>query len=158
MEPLQEQLLEAWRTNNRINLFLIDQISDEGMRSTLSKRGGRDVTRQFTHMHNVRFYLLEGRATDLAESLRKFVAKDEPDKDELKANLVASGERIETFLVDCAAGVAKRRGFKKGVVTHLGYLIAHESHHRGNILLTLKTCGHNLDKKTRYAIWNWDRI
>ena len=35
-----EQMLEAWHTNNRINLFLIDHISDEGLRCTLSARGG----------------------------------------------------------------------------------------------------------------------
>jgi hypothetical protein len=40
---LRAQVLETWRTNNRINLFLIDQISDEGMQCTLSKRGGRNV-------------------------------------------------------------------------------------------------------------------
>ena len=35
-----DDVLEAWRSNNRINLLLFDQISDEGMRCTLSKRGG----------------------------------------------------------------------------------------------------------------------
>ncbi len=36
-----DDMLEAWHTNNRINLFLIDRISDEGLRCTLSSRGGR---------------------------------------------------------------------------------------------------------------------
>ena len=153
-----EQLLEAWRTNNRINLFLIDEISDEGMKCTLSTRGGRNVVRQFCHVHNNRLYLLENRARDLAEGLHKFETKEEPGKKRLKECLEASGERIETFLRDGAAGVPKRRVFKKGVIAHLGYLIAHESHHRGNILLTIKQCGHNLDQAKRYAIWNWEKI
>jgi hypothetical protein len=28
------ELLESWRTNNRIHLFLIDQITDDGMACT----------------------------------------------------------------------------------------------------------------------------
>jgi hypothetical protein len=43
---LVEQMLQAWETNNRINLFLLDRISEEGLRCTLSKHGGRDVARQ----------------------------------------------------------------------------------------------------------------
>jgi uncharacterized damage-inducible protein DinB len=103
-------------------------------------------------------YLLENRAKDLAEGLFKFETEEEPSKKRLKEHLEASSSRIEAFLEDSAAGTAKRRVFKKGVIPHLGYLIAHESHHRGNILLTLKQCGHNLDQATRYAIWNRDKI
>ena len=62
------------------------------------------------------------------------------------------------FLEQCAVGIAKRRCFKKGVIATLGYCIAHESHHRGNILLTLKECGHKLDQKTQYALWDWDKM
>ena len=47
---------------------------------------------------------------------------------------------------------------KKGVVSMLGYFIAHESHHRGSILLTLKECGHKVDQKVQYKIWDWDRM
>lgn len=158
MDNALEQILEAWRTNNRIGLFLIDHISDEGMKCTLSKRGGRNVVRQFCHLHNVRVWHLESRAKDLAKSLHKFETHDEPDKKTLKKHFVASSERIETFLTECLAGKPKRRGFKKGVIANLSYFIAHDSHHRGNILLTLKECGQNLDQKTRYAIWNWDKI
>lgn len=34
---------------------------------------------------------------------------------------------------------------------------AHESHHSGNILLTLKQSGHPVQQDVRYAIWDWDR-
>ena len=158
MSDYLEQALEAWRTNNRINEILIDAISEEGMRSTLSTRGGRDVTGQFCHLHNVRYWQLEARAKELIQGLHKFPTKAAPDKDELKENLAQSADRVETFLREAAEGKPKRRGFKRGLMQHVSYFICHESHHRGNILLTIKQCGHNVDKDTRYAIWNWDKI
>ncbi|UCD25131.1 MAG: hypothetical protein JSW51_04180 [Gemmatimonadota bacterium] len=153
-----EELKEAWHTNNRINLFLIDHISDAGMKCTLSKRGGRDVARQFAHMHNVRVWHLEKRAKDLAEGLVLFETKVTPDKSALRGALKASATAMEEFLGGVLLGQPKRRGFKKGIFTTLAYIVAHESHHRGSILLTLKECGHKLDQKTQYAIWAWDQM
>ncbi len=97
MDETLEQLLQAWRTNHRINVLLIDTISEEGMLCTLSKRGGRNVVRQFCHLHNVRFWQLERRAKDLTEGLHKFATKDEPDKEFLKQCLEASAERVEAY-------------------------------------------------------------
>jgi len=157
-ENVVDQLLEAWHTNNRINLFLIDRITDEGLRCSLSSRGGRDVARQFAHMHDVRVWALQTRAKDLASGLKIFASKQSPDRSTLKSALTASAEAIGRFLTDLIAGKPKRRGAKKGWITHLSYFIAHESHHRGSILLTLKQAGHPLDQDTRYAIWNWDKM
>ncbi|MCH7703714.1 MAG: hypothetical protein IIB61_01265 [Planctomycetes bacterium] len=55
-------------------------------------------------------------------------------------------------------GAPKRRGFKKGIFTTLAYFIAHEAHHRGRILLTLKVSRQTLDKETQGAIWGWDQM
>ena len=153
-----DELLESWRTNERINHFLLEGISDEGLACSLSKRGGRDVARQFAHLHNVRVWHLEKRTKDLAAGLDVFPTKVSPSRRELAAALAASSEAIETFLAGVLAGEKGRRGFRKGVFTTLAYFVAHESHHRGSILLTLKECGHNLDNKTRMAIWGWDQI
>jgi uncharacterized damage-inducible protein DinB len=155
---MSDEPLEAWRTNNRINLYLLERISDQGLRCTLSTRGGRDVARQFGHMHDVRLWQLHKRARDLAKGLVKFPTRASPSRAQLVDALVASGEAVEAFLAALLAGEARRRGFKKGVHTTLAYFVAHESHHRGNILLTLKQCGHNLEQAERYAIWDWDRI
>jgi len=155
---VEDQLREAWQTNNRVHLFLLDEISDEGLRSTLSTRGGRDVARQFAHLHNVRIWHLENRrAKDLAEGLEPFESKVSPSRDILKNALVASCEAVERFLVDVLRGENNRRGLKKGVYTNLSYFVAHESHHRGSILLTLKQTGHGVHKNAAYGIWDWDR-
>jgi uncharacterized damage-inducible protein DinB len=155
---LQKELIEAWHANNRINLFLIDKISGEGMRCSLSTRGGKSVARQFTHMHNVRLWQLESRAKDLSKGLYKFGPKEEPSKKELKMALKESTKRIEEYLERILTGEGKARGFRRGIFTTLSYFVAHESHHRGSILLTLKQSGHKLDQKFSYTIWDWDKI
>ncbi len=153
-----DQILEAWRINNRVNLLLIDRISDEGLRCTLSTRGGRNVVRQFAHMHNNRIWHLQKRAKQLAEGAHLFETQDEPDKKTLSAQLRDSGERIERLIRGATEGAPGLRAFKRGIVPYVAYFVSHESHHRGSILLTLKQSGHGLDQKTRYAIWDWDRI
>ena len=155
---MADDLLEAWRTNNRINLYLLDHISDAGLACTLSRRGGRGVAGQFAHLHNVRVWHLERRAKDLAAGLATYPAKQTPGRDVLRAALEVSGEAVATFLEDLADGKPRRRGFKKGVATTLAYLVAHESHHRGSILLTLKMSGEMVDRTAAYAIWGWDRM
>ena len=157
-DTLEAQLLEAWQANNRINLLLIDEISEKGLRCTLSTRGGRDVARQLAHLHNVRVDHLKNRAKELSEGLTKFESKVSPTRAQLKKAFKQSGKKVETFLADVLQGRPKRRGFKRGIFTSLSYFIAHESHHRGSILLTLKQSGHKLDQDTSYGIWAWDNI
>ena len=151
------ELLEAWMTNHRINTLILESLDEDGLHSTLSKRGGRDVARQFAHLHNVRIWHLEKRAKDLAEGLEEFESKRSPPKEELLEALDASAEAVGAFLADVHDGKPKRRPFKKGLFTTLSYFIAHESHHRGSILLTLKQCGHLPPKEVTYGIWGWDQ-
>ena len=161
MEP-SESLVRAWRRHNEIHLFLIDALSQEAMGCSLSRRGGRDVARQFAHLHDVRVYQLEKRAPDLARGLEKFQSKGKPavspTKGQLRKALEASGERVERFLTELLDGESGRRGFRDGVFATFGYFIAHESHHRGSILLTVKECGFKLSNADAQAIWGmWDK-
>ncbi len=155
---LLKQIIESWNTNNRINLFLIDKISNEGMLCTFSKRGGRNVTRQFAHIHNNRVWHLQRRAKELSEGLSVFESKEEPNKKTLIKHLNQSAKQFDIYFRDILDEKPKRKTFHKGVIAYLSYFVSHESHHRGSILLTLKECGHKLDSDTSMAIWNWDKI
>jgi len=152
-----EGLVEAWRVNNRINLLLIDRITEAGMASTTSTRGGRNVARQFAHLHNNRVdFLIHHAPRDLSDRLAKFEGSYSPKKEELKAALEMSSEAIDRLLVRSLDQGGTIRAFRRGVFGAFGYLIAHDSHHRGSILLTLKLTGNKLDSDVQYLIWDWN--
>jgi hypothetical protein len=81
-----------------------------------------------------------------------------PSKAELKKAFKASAAAVENLLVGVYEERPKHRGFKKGIFTTFSYFVAHEAHHHGRILLTLKVSGNTLDKNTQMTIWSWDQM
>ena len=150
----EKQLLETWEIHNRINLYLLDAIDDAALGSYSASKG-RNVAEQLAHIHNVRLMWLKSAAADLLSDLEKVEKELAQDKKLLHKSLKASGEAIKSLLSRSAQGDGKIKGFKPHVLAFLGYLISHESHHRGQIVLSLKQAGHHLDKKVLYGVWEW---
>ena len=154
-----EQLVEAWQINHRVTLRLLDALSDEALKATLSTRGGRDVARQLAHLHEVRAGFAEVTSkTNLKAKLPHFAKGESPTKKHLRAALEASAKGVETSIREGWANNGKLPGFKRGVIPFVGYLIAHESHHRGSILLTLKQTGHKLTDELKWGLWDWNKL
>lgn len=153
----EDQIIETWKINNRVNLMLIDAIPNEALHVSLSSRGGGTPAKQFAHMYNIRFWKLEKMAADLVKEWSSISLKDELNKPVLNKSLNESAECISTLLKQ-GGEKDKLKGFKRGVIPLLGYFISHESYHRGNIILTLKQCGHKLPKSVTNGIWDWGKI
>ena len=150
---MEEQLLETWRIHNRINLYLIDAITDESLAARLSNKA-RTPFELFAHIHNVRLMWLKSASPKLLEGLTK-VEGEGGSKQDLEDALKKSGGAIESLLRTSIAEGGRIKGFKPHVVAFLGYLISHESHHRGQIGWSLKFSGHPLDKRTAFGLWEW---
>jgi uncharacterized damage-inducible protein DinB len=145
-------LRDTWHLNNRVNLRLLDALTDAQLAATILPRG-KTVTSYFVHIHMARFYWLERRAPALAKGLRK-IPGGTARRAALRQALIDSGKAMgELFAEAERTGCIK--GTQLGPVAFLGYALAHEGHHRGQILLHLKIARLPLDRAKGYSLWDW---
>lgn len=146
-DPLAREVLALWKRHQQILLFLLQRIPEKHLDAVPGGSKGRDVARQFAHLNRTRLGWLHFHRTGQRPELPKSSKGERPRKKELQAALKASGKEIEELLGAALRGEKRVRLFGKSPVRWLGYLVAHESHHRGQILLALKQSGHALDPK-----------
>ncbi len=141
---MHEELVETWMIHARINAYVLEAVVPGGL-TAVSASGGRTAGEQFAHMHNVRLMWLKQAAPDLLSGLEKVDKERAADAAVLSSALGASADAIAELLRRSLAGGGKVKGFRPHAAAFLGYLISHESHHRGQIALTLKQAGVALD-------------
>jgi len=152
-QSLREQFLDTWRISSRITLYLLDAVAGEAL-DDVAPTKGRSVGKTFAHLHNVRLMWLDSAAKDLSDGMAKFETDAALDRASLRAALEASASAIE-MLLGRGLETGKIKGFKPHPLAFLGYLTAHEAHHRGQIMLALKANGHMVDKKVQFGMWEW---
>lgn len=146
------QIIETWEIHNRINLYLLNAIEEAHLTDIFASKG-RNVGEQFAHMHNVRLMWLKVADPKLLEGQNK-IEKGTITKALLAGELGNSASAI-SILLQNGMEQGKIKGFKPHPAAFLGYLISHEGHHRGQIMLCLKQSGHPVDQKVQYGLWEW---
>ena len=98
--------------------------------------------------------MAQGTGSGITTGAREIGKKNTLTKKELKDSLTLSAAAIETILAR-ATETGKLKGFSPLATAFAGYLICYESHHLGQIMLSLKQSGHPVDKKVQFGIWEW---
>jgi uncharacterized damage-inducible protein DinB len=150
---MTDDLLESWRIHDRINRYLLAAIEPSSL-GDRSASGGRTVGEQFAHIHNVRLMWLKSAAPAMLDRVEK-LEKEAITRDALSSALERSGEVVEELLRQSLANGGRVKGFKPHAAAFFAYLVSHESHHRGQIVLSLKQSGHPLDRKVAFGLWEW---
>jgi uncharacterized damage-inducible protein DinB len=152
LDTRSAELLDTWRIHSRITLYLLDAIAPEAFRAP-EPETGRSFVAMFAHLHNVRLMWLQAAAPALAKGLVKL--EPEVRRPALRKALTGSAKAIDQLVALSLGTTGRVKGFKPNATAFVGYLIAHESYHHGEIGIALREAGFPLDRKTAFGMWEW---
>jgi uncharacterized damage-inducible protein DinB len=151
-QHIPASLLEAFHTNNRINQYLIENLPADTWNLKPPDGKGRTIAAIIAHMHNVRLmWLKAAKAEDIPAQLDK--ATVTPDQ-AIRA-LESSRDALSVVISRALNSDGRVKSFRPDVGGFLGYLIAHDAHHRGQITMLARQLGHPLPQKAMFGMWEW---
>ena len=153
----KKSLLDAFAVNERANQLLLSNIDDKAWHAAPPSGKGRSIADIAAHIHHVRLMWLTA-----ADKSAKTPVKLDPDKAkraQVQSALKASAAAIEGLLTKALEDPSGRvPGFKPDVINFIAYLIAHDSHHRGQISMLARQVGHGIPAKAGFALWEWGTL
>ena len=149
---LPQALLNALDTNNRISLYLIENLPAEASNAKPPGGKGPTIAAIVAHMHNVRvMWLKAAKAQDIPEQLERNTVTPVEAAHALENSRAALHKLCE----EAIAGDGRIRSFRPDVAGLIGYLIVHDAHHRGQIAMLARQLGHPLPQKAMFGMWEW---
>jgi uncharacterized damage-inducible protein DinB len=151
MLSLPEALLRAFDTNDRINQYLLESLSDAAWTAHPPGGKGRTIAAIAAHMHNVRvMWLKAAKWADVPEQLARDVTRAAAAE-----AFARSRDALAAVLADALAGEGRVKGFRPDAAGFFGYLVAHDAHHRGQIAMQARQVGHPISQKAMFGMWEW---
>jgi len=150
---LPAALLDAFKTNDLTNQYLLENLPEAAWGAEPPDGKGRTVAAIVAHMHNVRMMWLKAAAkgSKIPDQLdRTSVTPTQAAK-----ALELSEKALSAVLKLALESDGRVKGFRPDVAGFLGYLIAHDAHHRGQICMLARQVGHPLPQKAMFGMWEW---
>ncbi len=162
---LRDTILDVWRTNNRVTVFLIEHLPAGLWEATVPGAPRRSVRMIAGHIHNARCMWLKtlGKENGIAvpRSVDRYKVKP---KDLIPALERSSAGILGLLKLGCDHGGSIPgtssyvwRNLPLDVGHVLGYFIAHEGHHRGQIVMLARQLGHRLPAEIAGGLWHWSK-
>jgi uncharacterized damage-inducible protein DinB len=162
---LEATLLACWRTNNRITAYLIEHLPASLWDAPIPGAPRRTVRMIAGHLHNARCMWLKTLGQEHGIAVPAPVDRHTVARRELLSALARSSRGIERLLeLGLAAGghvppskAYVWRNLPLDVPHVLTYLVAHEGHHRGQIVMLARQLGHRLPNDISAGLWQWNK-
>ncbi|MBZ5534724.1 MAG: DinB family protein [Acidobacteriia bacterium] len=141
-------------TNNRVDIFLVENLSDE-LWSAKVPGAAKTIGALVVHVHNVRCMWVKMLGRKLGIQPPPRLDRSRATRPEAIAALRESHAALARILELGLATGGKVAGFPPDVMHFLGYFLAHDAHHRGQICLLARELGHALPKEVVIGLWQW---
>jgi uncharacterized damage-inducible protein DinB len=159
----EDPLLTAWNTNSRVTAFLIERLPAPLWRATIPGIPTRTVRSVAAHLHNARCswvrtlggehgIAIPTRVDHRTVTPRQLVSALKRSSRGI-AFLLALGNSRGGHVPSSRAYVWRNLPLDTGHV--LTYFVAHEAHHRGQIVMAARQLGYRLPPGVTAGLWQW---
>jgi uncharacterized damage-inducible protein DinB len=163
--PVCGSILNAWSTNDRITTFLVEQLPAALWDAEFPGAPRRTIRMVAGHIHNARSMWIKTLGQPHGIAVPPAVDRHRVSRSELIRALKRSGRGIASLLVlglehDGQIPPTKAyawRNLPLDVGHVLAYFVAHEGHHRGQIVLVARQLGHRLPASATNGLWQWTK-
>jgi uncharacterized damage-inducible protein DinB len=165
ISDLRESIFDAWRTNNRLTVFLFERLSPSLWTASLPGAPRRTIRMIAGHVHNARCRWIKTLGQEFGIPVPASVDRRAVRQRELiralgrssrgMLDLLALGAGRGGALPRASAYVWRNLPLDLGHV--LCYFVAHESHHRGQVVLAARALGERLPASVTNGLWQWTK-
>ena len=161
----QNMLLDAWRTNNRVTVFLIERLPQKLLEVRIPGSPHRTVRMIAGHIHNVRCMWIKTLGKEHGVAVPPGVDRRRVAPKALVSALDRSNRGIVSLLklgmenggIIPATSSYTWRNLPLDIGHVLTYFIAHEAHHRGQIVMLARQMDYRLPSEVTGGLWQWTK-
>ena len=162
---LRDTILDAWKTNNRVTVFLVEHLPAELWEAKLPGAPRRTIRMLAGHIHNARCMWIKTLGQEHGSAVPRSVDRYKVKPKDLVAALERSGAGILGLLkfgIDRGGRIPASssyvwRNLPLDVGHVLTYFVAHEAHHRGQIVMLGRQLGYRLPAEVTNGLWLWSK-
>src|SRR5882762_10458620 len=159
----RDMLLSAWRTNNRVTVFIAENLPRELWGAAVPGAARRTVRMIAGHIHNARCMWIKTLGQEHGIAVPLAVNRHKVEPEQLITALGHSSRGIISLLtlgfdrggMIPASSSYTWRNLPLDVGHVLTYFVAHEGHHRGQIVMLARQLGHRLPVEITGGLWHF---
>lgn len=150
--PLADSILRAFDIHGRITAYLLENLDPACWRAERPDAKGRNIAAIAAHMHSVHCMWLKAAGSP---KIPDGIDKTSVTPAEAVKALAESAALLRALIAQALASDGRIKSFKPDVTAFVGYLISHDSHHRGQITMLARQTGHAVPKSAGFGMWEW---
>jgi uncharacterized damage-inducible protein DinB len=162
---LRDSILDAWKTSHRVTVFLVEHLPDELWEAKVPGAPRRTIRMIAGHLHNARCMWIKTLGKEHGIAVPRTVDRHKVNPKDLVTALERSSMGISSLLMlGCDQGGSVPatssyvwRNLPLDVGHVLSYFVAHEGHHRGQIVMLARQLGHRLPVEVTGGLWQWTK-
>ena len=160
---LTEALLRTWEVTHKVSVYLIKNLPPDVWNKRIPGYSRKTIGMLAIHLHNTRCMWIKSIRNEKSRKTLARVGAHLGTRKEVLTALDQSHEAMLNLLGICIdnggrlPSKAAWLNFPNDVMQLLAYFIAHEAHHRGQMIMAARQLDRPLTRDVMGGLWQWTK-